>query len=79
MFFGVNKQEVFHLSNWQGLGPVWLSLFLLFTLNYLSEHPHIDTGLILLVAQNLPCYLHFASCLFVWLIKLKCVPHPSHH
>ena len=23
----------------------------------------------------LPCYLHFAFCLFVWLIKLKCTPH----
>ena len=24
-------------------------------------------------------YLHFDFCVFVWLIKLKCTPHLSHH
>ena len=43
--------------------------FFLFTLDYLSEHSHSHTGLILLIAQNLPHYLHFIFCLFVWLIK----------
>ena len=28
---------------------------------------------------NLPCYLHFAFCLFVWLIKLKFTFHLSYH
>ena len=53
--------------------------FLLFTENYLFEHFHSHTSLILFIAWNLPCYLHFASCLFVWLIKFRCTPHPSHH
>ena len=30
-------------------------------------------------AWNLPCYLHFGFCLFVWLIQLKRAPHLSHH
>ena len=47
------------------------SLFLLFELDYLSEHSHIHTGWILLIPQNLLCYLHFAFCLFVCLIQLK--------
>ena len=33
------------------------------------------TGLILFIAWNLPCYLHFAF----WLIKLTCFPDPSHY
>ena len=40
---------------------------------------HSHTGLTLLIAWNLPRYLHFAFCLFVRLIKLKCAPHPSHY
>ena len=50
-------------------------LFLLFTLDYLSEYSHSDIALMELIAKNLPCYLHIAFCLFVWLIQLKCVPH----
>ena len=37
------------------------------------------TSLILLIALNRPCYLHFSLSLFVWLIKLKFTPYPSHH
>ena len=55
------------------------SLFLLFELDYLSEHSHSHTGWILLIPQNLSCYLHFAFCLFVCLIQLKTIPHSSHH
>ena len=51
------------------------SQFLLFTLNYLSEHAHLT--LTLLVTWNLHCYVHFAVCIFVCLIELKCVPYPS--
>ena len=69
----------FHLLNWQGVGQSRPSPFLLFTLDYLSEHSHSHTSLILHIARNLPCYLHFAFCLFVWLIKLKCTPCSSHH
>ena len=43
----------------------WPSLLLFFTLEDLSEHSHIYKCLILLVARNLPCYLHFAFCLIV--------------
>ena len=55
------------------------SLFLLFELDYLSEHSHSHTGWILLIPQNLSCYLHFAFCLFVCLIQLKTIRHSSHH
>ena len=57
---------------WVLPGP---SLLLLFTLDYLYENSHSHTGLILLIAWNLPFYKHFAFCLFVWLMQLKCVPH----
>ena len=64
----------FHLWNKQGVGPMWtISISFLFTVNHLSEHSHSHTGLILLIVWNLHCYLHFAFCLFVWLIKLKCL------
>ena len=56
-----------------------LSPFLFFTLIYSSEYSYNHTGIILLIAWNLLCYLHFAFCLFVWLIKLKYVPHLSSH
>ena len=44
----------------------------------LSEHSYRYTGLILLIASNLPCYLHFAFCSNVW-SKSIVPPHPSHH
>ena len=59
-------------KEWVPCGP---SPFLLFTLDYLPEHFHNHTSLILLIAWNLSCYLHFAFRLFVWLIKLKCNPN----
>ena len=31
-----------------------------------------------LIAWNIPCYLHLAFCLLVWLIKLKFTPYISH-
>ena len=54
------------------IGKAWisygLSLFLLFTLDYLSEHSYSHTGLILFITGNLLCYLHFAFCLlYGWL------------
>ena len=55
-----------------------LSMFLLFTLDYLSEHSHIYTSFILLITEILPHYLLFAFCLFVWLAQSKYVSHPSH-
>ena len=55
---------------WVSCGP---SLLLLFALEDLSEHSHIYKRLILLIARNLPCYLHFAFSLIVWLISLKYV------
>ena len=62
----------------QGYVLYELSLFHLFTLDYLSEHPHIYTDLILLITQNFSRYLLFAFCLFLWLIQSKYVSHPSH-
>ena len=59
---------------WVSCGP---SLLLLFPLEDLSEHSYIYKCLILLIAQNLPCYLHFAFCLIVWLISLKYVWPPE--
>ena len=61
-------------SGWVSCGP---SLLLLFALEDLSEHSHIYKRLILLIARNLPCYLHFAFCLIVWLISLKYVWPPE--
>ena len=54
------------------IGKAWLSyglsLFLLFTLDYLSEHSYSHTGLILFITGNLLSYLHFAFCLlYGWL------------
>ena len=49
------------------------------TLNYLPEHSHSHTRLILLIAWNPHCYLHFAFCLFAWSIKLKFIAHQSRH
>ena len=56
-------------KEWVLCGPSW---FLLLTQDYLSEHCYSHISLILLIAWNLPCYLYFYFCLFVWLIKLKC-------
>ena len=63
-------------KGWVPCGP---SPFLLFTQDYFPEHSHSNTNLILLIASTIPCSLHFAFSLFVWLIKLKCTPHPSHY
>ena len=52
--------------------------FFLFTQDYLSEHSHCYSSLILLIAWIFR-YLHFAFCLFVWLIKLKFTFHLSYH
>ena len=54
------------------IGKAWisygLSLFLLFTLDYLSEHSYSHTGLILFITGNLLSYLHFTFCLlYGWL------------
>ena len=78
VFFNVNEQLAAIFQTGQGYGFYELSLFLLFMLDYLSEHSHIYTGLILLTTQNLQCYLLFAFCLFVLLIQPKYVSHPSH-
>ena len=70
----------FHFSNWQELGLVWvISVSFAYTGLPVSHHSHSNTSLILLIGWSLPCYFQFAYCLFVWLIKLKCTPHPSHH
>ena len=53
--------------------------FFLFTLNYLSKHSNGHTGLIFFISWNLPYYFHFVFFLFVWLMKLKSVLHPSHY
>ena len=69
-------KKYFH---WQSISPVWAISIFLFTLNYLSEYFQSNTGLILLIIYNLSGHLHVAFCLFLWLIKLKCVPYSSHH
>ena len=57
---------LFHLSNWWGLGPIWVfCLSFVYTWLLLWAFPqssHAD--LIFLIAWNLPCYLHFAFCFF---------------
>ena len=55
-------------SGWVSCGP---SLLLLFKMEDLLEHFHIYKFLILCIAQNFPCYLHFAFCWIV--ISLKYV------
>ena len=45
---------------------MWAISVSFFTLDYMSEHSHLQIGLILLIACSLPCYLHFAFCLFGW-------------
>ena len=52
------------------------SPFFLFTQDFLSEHSPVTQ--IHLIAWNIPCYLHLAFCLLVWLIKLKFTPYISH-
>ena len=69
----------FLLWNQQGVGLVGLPPFLLFTLYYLSEHSHSDTGLVLRITRNFIFYLLFAFSLFLWLNKFKCFPYPFHH
>ena len=56
-----------------------LRFFCLHRITCLGIHSYSHTNLILLIVLNLPCYLHFALYLFLWLMKLKCIPHPSHH
>ena len=71
------KTWQFHLSD---LGWILCGhMFLFFRLDYMSEHSYSHSGFILFIAQNLPCCLHFAFCLSIRFIKLKCVPHPYHH
>ena len=65
IFFSVNEQLTAIFQSSQGYVLYQLSLFLLFALDYLSEHSHIYTGLILLITQNIPRYLLLAFCLFV--------------
>ena len=36
----------------------------------LPEHSYSYESLILLIASNLPCYLHFAFCLYVWFLSI---------
>ena len=55
-------------SGWVSCGP---SLLLLFKMEDLLEHFYIYKFLILCIAQNFPCYLHFAFCWIV--ISLKYV------
>ena len=62
IFFNVNEQQAAIFQIGQGYVFCGLSLFLLFTPDYSSEYSRIYTGLILPIAQNLPCYLHFAFC-----------------
>ena len=60
------------------MGPVLvICFFSLHWITCLSIFSH--TRLTLLIAWKLLCYLHFAFCLFVPLIKLKCTPHLYHH
>ena len=56
-------------SGWVSCGP---SLLLLFKMEDLLEHFHIYKCLIICIAQNFPCYLHFAFCLIVWCSLLNC-------
>ena len=78
-FFNINKEIIVeHLEAICLIGQI-CGPFLLFTLYSLSEHSHIYTGLIFLIAQNLAGYLHFVLFLFVWLFQPKYVPYPSHH
>ena len=78
IFFNVNEHLAvpFVCKEWVPGEP---SLFFLFTQDFLSGHSYSHTSLILLIALNLPCYLHFALYLFIWLMKPKCIPHPSHY
>ena len=66
IFFNANELlAVPFIELVRGWVPCGLFPFLLFALDYLSEHSHSHTGLNLLIARNLPCYLHFSFCLFV--------------
>lgn len=49
----------FHLSNWQRTGPMWIIRFCLHWITCLRI-------LILFIALNLPCYLHFVFCMCGW-------------
>ena len=49
-----------------------LSLLLLFTLDYLSEHSLIYTGLTFLIAQNLPI-----TCILLLFIYMNFVPEDN--
>ena len=53
-----------HLSSLPRGGSCVGHLFLLFIHNYLSENSYCHTNLILLIAWNLSCYLHFDFCFF---------------
>ena len=74
-FLMLMKTWQFKLLNSQGVGPVWtISVSFVYT-GLLIWVFSVAKSLILLIAWNSPCYLHFVFCLFLWLIKLKCTPH----
>ena len=68
----------FYLSNWQCVGSMWVISISFFTMNYLSAHSY-SHRLNLTYYLKSSLLLAFCFSLFVWLIKLKCVPQPSHH
>ena len=55
-----------HLFNWQGLGLMRvISISFVYTGLLVRAFPQ-STTLVVLIAGNLPCYLHFAFCLYGW-------------
>ena len=58
----------FNLSNWQAVGPLW-------AISISSVYSH-KVNLTYWFKSSLLLGFCF---LFVWLIKLKCTPHPFHH
>ena len=67
----------FHLSNWQEVGPMWAILIFVYTelLAYAFSQSHrLDLIFCLKSFPSLTfCFL------LVCMVKLKCVPHPSHY
>ena len=75
IFFNVNEDLAVQVVKFTRGGSCVdnLRFFRLHRITYLSILSR--KSLILLIAWNSPCYLHFVFCLFLWLIKLKCTPH----
>ena len=67
----------FHLSNWQEVGPMWAILIFVYheLLAYAFSQSH---RLDLIFCLNSFPLLTFCF-LLVCMVKLKCVPHPSHY